>query len=128
VTGITPYRTWRDGDALRLRPNGSLALGVAARCCRLIGASPLDGELAARRAALDSAAEPARAAAMPAARADAAQFAARAAAALVAAAGSRGILAGEHPQRLAREALFLLVFGSRPAIKDRLVARLTGSD
>jgi alkylation response protein AidB-like acyl-CoA dehydrogenase len=128
VTGITPYRTWRDGDALRLRPNGSLALGVAARCCRLIGASPLDGELAARRAALDSAADPARAAAMPAARADAAEFAARAAAALVAASGSRGILAGEHPQRLAREALFLLVFGSRPAIKDRLVARLTGSD
>ena len=42
-------------------------------------------------------------------------------------AGSRGILAGEHPQRLAREALFLLVFGSRPAIKDRRVARLTGS-
>jgi len=32
----------------------------------------------------------------------------------------------EHPQRLAREALFLLVFGSRPAIKERLVGRLTG--
>ena len=38
---------------------------------------------------------------------------------LVAAAGSRSILAGQHPQRLAREALFLLVFGSRPAIKEQ---------
>jgi hypothetical protein len=116
---------------------------VAARCCRLIGPSPLDRELAARRAALDSAADtaaadsadsaadPARvglgADAMPAARAAAAEFAARAAAALVAAAGSRGILAGEHPQRLARESLFLLVFGSRPAIKERLVSRLTAT-
>jgi hypothetical protein len=50
-----------------------------------------------------------------------------AAAALVAAAGSRGILAGEHPQRLARESVFLLVFGSRPAIKERLVSRLTAT-
>jgi alkylation response protein AidB-like acyl-CoA dehydrogenase len=143
VTGITPHRGWQAADVMRLRPNGSLALGVAARCCRLIGPSPLDGELAARRAALDSAADtiveaavdsaahPARAGldadAMPAARADAAEFAARAAAALVAAAGSRGILAGEHPQRLARESLFLLVFGSRPAIKERLVSRLTAT-
>jgi hypothetical protein len=29
-----------------------------------------------------------------------------------------------HAQRLAREALFLPVFGSRPAIKSELVARL----
>jgi hypothetical protein len=150
VTGIAPYRAWQAADVMRLRPNGSLALGVAARCCRLIGPSPLDRELAARRAALDSAADtaaadsvdsaadsadsaadPARvglgADAMPAARAAAAEFAARAAAALVAAAGSRGILAGEHPQRLARESLFLLVFGSRPAIKERLVSRLTAT-
>jgi alkylation response protein AidB-like acyl-CoA dehydrogenase len=79
----------------------------------------------------NSAADPARVGlgsdAMPAARANAAEFAARAAAALVAAAGSRGILAGEHPQRLARESLFLLVFGSRPTIKERLVSRLTAT-
>ncbi len=35
--------------------------------------------------------------------------------------GGRAVLAGQHAQRLAREALFLLVFGSRPAIKERLV-------
>jgi hypothetical protein len=30
----------------------------------------------------------------------------------------------QHPQRLAREALFLLVFGSRPAIKNALLHQL----
>jgi hypothetical protein len=77
-------------------------------------------ELAARRAALDGA----DAASMPAARAAASAFAFQAAGALVAAAGSHAIVAGEHPQRLARESLFLLVFGSRPAIKDQLTALL----
>jgi len=121
VIATVPHRDWLARDAMHLRGNGSLALGVAGRCCELIGASPLDGELARRRAALD-AASPAQ---MPAARADASELAMRAAAALVTVQGSRAILAGQHAQRLAREALFLLVFGSRPAIKERLAGRLT---
>ena len=48
----------------------------------------------------------------------------RAATALTVADGSRSILAGRHPQRLAREALFLLVFGSRPAIRAELTRRI----
>jgi alkylation response protein AidB-like acyl-CoA dehydrogenase len=107
-------------DAEGLRPNGSLSLGVAARCCRLIGPSPLDAELVRRRERLDRA----DAASMPGARAAASEFAFQAAGAAVAAAGSAGILAGQHPQRLAREALFLLVFGSRPAIKESLTGLL----
>jgi hypothetical protein len=51
----------------------------------------------------------------------------RAAAALTAVTGSRAILADEHPQRLAREALFLLVFASRPAIRESLAGRLTAA-
>ncbi len=102
-----------------LRLNGSLALGVARRCCQLIGPGPLDDELAACRMQLDEA-EPE---AMPDARAAASEFALRAAAALMAHAGSRSILHGEHPQRLAREALFLLVFGSRPGIRTGLLRR-----
>ena len=121
VIATVPHRDWLAQDSMHLRGNGSLALGVAGRCCELIGASPLDGELARRRAALD-AASPAQ---LPAARADASELAIRAAAALVTVQGSRAILAGQHAQRLAREALFLLVFGSRPAIKDRLAGRLT---
>lgn len=52
------------------------------------------------------------------------ELAVRAATALVVSSGSRSILAGEHPQRLAREALFLLVFGSRPLVKTGLLNRL----
>jgi hypothetical protein len=33
------------------------------------------------------------------------------------------VVAGSTPERLLREAAFLLVFGSRPAIKAELLAR-----
>jgi alkylation response protein AidB-like acyl-CoA dehydrogenase len=116
VTGVMPLRQWAERDAQGLRMNGSLALGVAARCCELVGASALDDQLAAARRALDSAA----AADMPAARAAACELAMRAAAALVVTQGSTAILLDQSAQRLAREALFLLVFGSRPAIRQSL--------
>jgi hypothetical protein len=38
--------------------------------------------------------------------------------------GSRAVSVDQHAQRLAREALFLLVFGSRPGIKGALLRRL----
>jgi hypothetical protein len=44
----------------------------------------------------------------------------RATAALIVHQGSRAILIDQDAQRLAREALFLLVFGSRPTIKAGL--------
>jgi alkylation response protein AidB-like acyl-CoA dehydrogenase len=127
VSGIIPHEDWLARDAAGLRPNGSLSLGVAARCGTLTGSLPgeqaaaaaaaLARELAGARAELDTAGPDS----MPAARAAAAELAFRAAGTLVASAGSQSILAGQHPQRLAREALFLLVFGSRPAIKASLV-------
>jgi alkylation response protein AidB-like acyl-CoA dehydrogenase len=120
VSSVFPQADWLATDSRGLRPNGSLALGVAARCCRLAGHSTLDAELGRLRARLDAA----DADSMPAARAAAAAFAFRAAGSAVAVTGSRSILAGQHPQRLAREALFLLVFGSRPAIRENLVRML----
>jgi alkylation response protein AidB-like acyl-CoA dehydrogenase len=123
VSAVVPHAEWLARDVAGLRPNGSLSVGVAARCCQLIGPGPLEAELASVRARLDAAGP----ASMPAARAAAAELAFRAAGALATAAGSRSILAGEHPQRLAREALFLLVFGSRPAIKESLIGLLTTS-
>lgn len=123
ITGIMPLAQWQELDAAGLRSNGSLALGVIARCCAMIGPSVLDAELAAARTALDEAGPQA----MPVARAAACELALRAAAALVVARGSSSILAGEHAQRLAREALFLLVFGSRPGIKQELGALLAHS-
>ena len=106
-----------------LRVNGSLALGIVLRCCRLIGSGPLDDELAARRAQLDHAVT-GDATAMARARAAAAELALRATAALAVHTGSASILVGQHAQRLTREAMFLLVFGSRPAIKAALLEKL----
>jgi hypothetical protein len=111
----------------RLRINGSLALGVARRCGRLLGPGPLDDELDACRARLDAALG-ADSEAMADARAAASELAVRAAAALAVADGSKSIMTGQHAQRLAREALFLLVFGSRPAIKRALLRRLGAVD
>jgi alkylation response protein AidB-like acyl-CoA dehydrogenase len=119
----------QQGEMLRL--NGSFALGVARRCCLLIGPSPLDDELRDRRAELD-AASPAD---MPAARAHASELAVRAAHALAVSRGSRAALAGDVAERLSREAAFLLLFASRQRIKEVLLegfhavsAETTGRD
>jgi alkylation response protein AidB-like acyl-CoA dehydrogenase len=106
-----------------LRINGSLALGVALRCTRLLGAGPLDDELTACRERLDAALE-GSSAQMAAARAATSDLALRAAAALTVRDGAGAITVEAHAQRLAREALFLLVFGSRPGIKSELAMRL----
>jgi len=107
----------------RMRVNGSLALGLVRRCVRLLGPGPLDDELAACRDLLDDAIT-ADAAAMTEARAAASELAVRAAAALAVREGSRSVTVEQQVQRLAREALFLLVFGSRPGIKSALLRRL----
>jgi alkylation response protein AidB-like acyl-CoA dehydrogenase len=110
-------------SAPALRVNGSLALGLTGRCCRLLGASPLDDELAACRQQLDSADDET----MQPARAAASELALRSAAALAVHEGSRSVTAGRHAQRLVREAMFLLVFGSRPGIRADLLTRLGAS-
>jgi alkylation response protein AidB-like acyl-CoA dehydrogenase len=117
VVRTTPYDpgAWTGGGDLRV--NGSLALGVAGRCCRLLDDDLLWRELDDRRAALDASPP----GAMAAARAEASAFASRVATRLVVSAGSRGVVRGHPAERLAREALFLLVFASRPAIKAELL-------
>ena len=109
-----------------MRVNGSLALGLVRRCARLLGPGPLDDELAACRDLLDDAIT-AGADAMAEARAAASELAVRAAAALAVRDGSRSVTVDQQVQRLAREALFLLVFGSRPGIKSALLRRLGAS-
>jgi alkylation response protein AidB-like acyl-CoA dehydrogenase len=115
-----PYQEGSMSNLGSLKMNGALSLGVASRCCTLLGATALDGELAERRAALLTATEES----IGAARAACSELAIRAAAAAVVACGSRSILASHHAQRLAREAIFLLVFGQRPAIHDALLKQL----
>jgi alkylation response protein AidB-like acyl-CoA dehydrogenase len=119
VVGVDAYRSPPPYDGGG-RPNGSLSLGVTNRCRRLIGPSALDAELDARRRQLDEAGEET----MAEARAAAAELALRAAGALVVAQGSTSLLPDRHAQRLLREAAFLQVFGSRPAIRAALLQRL----
>jgi alkylation response protein AidB-like acyl-CoA dehydrogenase len=120
VIGSQPYESGSRESEMRLRLNGSFALGIARRCCALLGPSPLDDELRECRAALDGAGDTE----MAAARAAASELAGRAAHALVVSRGSRAALAGDVAERLSREAAFLLVFGSRPSIKDALLGAL----
>lgn len=102
-----------------LRTHAALALGVTARCCRLLGPTALDGELTAVRAELDKLGP-----GTAAARAAAGELAVRAASAVMTTAGSRSLLVTEHGQRLAREALFTLVYALRPGSRSALLARL----
>jgi alkylation response protein AidB-like acyl-CoA dehydrogenase len=120
VTHREPHAAQLARDAERLRLNGSLALGVAGRCCALMGTGPLDQQLAGSRETLDRATPET----LPAARASASELALRAAARLIVDAGARSIVMDHHAQRLAREALFLLVFASRSSIKRELLTRL----
>src|SRR5581483_930166 len=106
--------------------NGSLALGVATRCALLLDGTDLKSDVDTARSALDGALSgPPEA--MPRARAAASALAMRAASLLAVGTGARAVLAGEHPQRLVREAAFLLVFGSRPAIREELLTLLARS-
>ena len=120
LTSRSTYPAWQADDARGLRGNGSLALGVAGRCATLLDDDALGRDVDVVRDMLDSA----TVAAMPAARAEASALAWRAAGLLVLGHGSRSVLRDQHPQRLAREAMFLLVFGTRPAIRDELFQRL----
>ena len=117
VTVIEPIREWMVRDAAGLRTNGSLAIGVADRCRTLLGDSGdgLADELGRRRASLDAAAPGAE---MAVARAEASAFALRCSAAALAEGGGQGIVRDQQAQRLAREALFLLVQGQTAAIKS----------
>jgi len=123
LVATQPFDDWSRGDASGSALNGFLALGVADRCLRLLGPAG-DGALARELPACRSDLVAAGAAQTPAARAAGSELAWRAAARLAVATGSRAVLLDHPAQRLLREAAFLLVFGSRPAIRDELLARL----
>lgn len=103
-----------------LRLHAALGLGVAARCCRLLGRGRLDEELAATRRRLDAAGT----ADMPAARAAAAELAVRSAAALACATGASAVCRDRHPQRLLREAWFTSVFAAPSSVREAYLGLL----
>ena len=120
VIAVQNFDEWQTADRARLRLNGSLALGVARRCASLLASDALLAELDERRNALDQSSPET----MPEERARASELALRAATALVVAGGGRAIAMDHHAQRLAREAIFLLVFGQTAAIKSAQLHRL----
>ena len=95
-------------DAAGLWRNGSFSLGLARRCSLLLGSDLFEDEIAACRKLLRELGTRDRRRGAGRGRRE---LAVRAASALVAAGGGRSVLASEHAQRLAREAMFLLVFG-----------------
>ena len=119
VTSVSPYREGPTPPAV-LRIHAALALGVAGRCCRLLGPTSLDDELLRCRAELDRL----DGQTIEAARASAGELALRAAGALAVNGGSRSLLLDQHAQRLVREALFVLVYALRPGSRASLLARL----
>jgi alkylation response protein AidB-like acyl-CoA dehydrogenase len=122
-TAAMPFARWPERDAAGLRMNGSLALGLIRRCCAALpdlDGADFDASLARCRDDLDRAGP----AELPAARAAAAELAYRVAGALMVHAGAAGVLAGDPAALAVREAAFLLVFGTRPAIRTALVERL----
>jgi alkylation response protein AidB-like acyl-CoA dehydrogenase len=120
VTSRFPWREWPARDASGLRTNGSLALGVAARCLRLLGPSPLDHELARVTTSLDEG----DASTFPSGRAAACELAVGAASMLLVSTGSHAVERGTDAERLYREAAMLLVFGSRPSIRAALLTAI----
>lgn len=129
VFAEVPHAEFAAGKTLGARLIGCAPLGVAERATRLIeeagkpeAAASLRAEQSEIRAALDAGlADPDT---LPRARAAAAELAFRSAGALVVAVGSSAVLAGQHAQRLVREATFLLVAASRPEIKNALLDRV----
>ena len=117
VTGRHPAAAGTPPEVLRM--HAALALGVTARCARLLGPGPLDAELAALRTELDRLGT-----GTAAARAAAGELALRAAATVMATEGSRSLLAADHGQLLARDALFTLVYALRPESRTALLATL----
>jgi alkylation response protein AidB-like acyl-CoA dehydrogenase len=100
-----------------LRVNGSLALGVTRRCCELLGPTSLDDELRRCRDDLDAY----ETKDIAVSRARAAELAVRAAHVLAVSRGSQSAISGDIADRTSREAALLLVFASRPAIKESLL-------
>lgn len=120
VTSVVPHADPDPAEPGKLRAHAALALGVTARCCTLIGPSPLDAALSACRDVLDRA----DTAGIHQARAASSALALRASSTLVSVVGSRALLTDRHEQRLAREALFAAVFAARPPVRAALLDQL----
>jgi alkylation response protein AidB-like acyl-CoA dehydrogenase len=121
VVDVEPFADWQQRDSLGLRTNGYLSIGVAARCASLLESASFAHAVDAARRALDDV----DGADVIAARAEASLLAVRLATAQVVAGRGHAVDLRSHAQRLAREAMFLLVFGQTGPIRAAQLERLT---
>ncbi|AXB45869.1 acyl-CoA dehydrogenase family protein [Amycolatopsis albispora] len=126
VVGETTHAEMPAGQVVGSRLNGCLACGLTGRIIRLLEELGDTGRAAKLRAELDEVrrrldAGLADADLLYPARAAASELAHRAAGVLVAATGSASVLRANHPQRLAREAVFTLIAAGRPQTKAALL-------
>jgi len=123
VTTVEAFSDWAEKYRHGLRSNGSNPLGVTSRATSLLGPSPFDQQLGDARSRINSA----KTEELPEARAILGDLCVRATSALVATVGGSALFVEQQAQRLAREALFLLVQGQTPEIKQHHLKLLTGS-
>jgi alkylation response protein AidB-like acyl-CoA dehydrogenase len=129
VLSVTSFDEWLAKDRVATALPNPAPFGIAARCIRLIGDTPLADELAecrARSYALADAGgtDDAHLAAMVDARAHSLELAVRCATALVTSTGGRS-MGLDHPgQRLLREAAFFLIQAQTPALRRATLAQL----
>jgi len=131
VVLVEPLDEWRANDAERTADVSPAVFGVTSECVRRLAdvgsafAGQVD-ELRARAYGLQDQQGPR--AERIAVRAQAHALALRASAALVAAGAGRSMLAGNPAQRLAREALFLLIQGQDAEIRAAQISALSARD
>jgi alkylation response protein AidB-like acyl-CoA dehydrogenase len=123
VLAVEPYEHWRARDARGLRQNGYFPVGVAERAARLLDSPIVAEETETLAAALAERPDDD----IPAVRAAASLLAVRATTALVVERGGRAVGLDDPAQRLARDAMFLLVFGQTPSIRAEQVRQLGAS-
>jgi alkylation response protein AidB-like acyl-CoA dehydrogenase len=130
VTGQVTREAFTANLLFGTRLNGSLALGLIRRCCRLLDEGGSTDAAARFRESADEARSALDAAMgdreqLILARAATSHLAVRAASALVAAGGGSSLSRDRHAQRLAREAVFTLVAAGRPELRTALVDRFS---
>ena len=117
---LEPMESFIERDAMGLWRNGSFPLGLARRCSVLMDSDIFDAEIAACRKALRESTPQT----VIEARSRAAELAIRATSALVASGGGKSVLRSHHAERLAREAMFVLVFGQTPTMRTAQLDRM----
>jgi len=129
VLSVVAFDQWQADDRVATAKPNPAAFGIAAACVRLLGDTPLAGELEEcrrRSDALAGAAEP-DLDALVEARAQSLELAVRAATALVVATGGRAMSVDHPAQRLLREAAFFTIQAQTPALRRATLAQLERS-